>query len=146
MNKEKLNKFIMLVRCDECKSEFELYKDDLKKTIVNLDGVNVHLVYFMCPKCKKIYRVSIQDRNYYKFAHDLEKAKRKLRNYNGNDGAVINKLCAKALEKKKILEKYVDLVNDTYNGTFEFVASENNYDGYKIIYHESEKHGLNKGE
>lgn len=62
MNKEKLNKFIMLVRCDECKSEFELYKDDLKKTIVNLDGVNVHLVYFMCPKCKNIYRVSIQDK------------------------------------------------------------------------------------
>ena len=79
MNKEKRNKFIMLVKCDDCKSEFELHKDDMKKDIVNLDGVNVHLVYFMCPKCKRIYRVSIQDKNYYKFAKDLEKAKKKLR-------------------------------------------------------------------
>lgn len=142
MNKEKENKFIMLVRCDECQSEFELYKNDVKKDIVNLDGVNVHLVYFMCPKCKRIYRVSIQDKNYYKFAKDLEKAKKKLRNYKGNDSIVINKLCAKALEKKKILEKYVDLVNETYDGTFEAVASKNNYGGYKIIYHESKEHGL----
>lgn len=142
MNKEKENKFIMLVRCDECQSEFELYKNDVKKDIVNLDGVNVHLVYFMCPKCKRIYRVSIQDKNYYKFAKDLEKAKKKLRKYKGNDSIVINKLCAKALEKKKILEKYVDLVNETYDGTFEVVASKNNYGGYKIIYHESKEHGL----
>lgn len=142
MNKEKENKFIMLVRCDECQSEFELYKNDVKKDIVNLDGVNVHLVYFMCPKCKRIYRVSIQDKNYYKFAKDLEKAKKKLRNYKGNDITVINKLCAKALEKKKILEKYVDLVNETYDGTFEVVASKDNYGGYKIIYHESKEHGL----
>lgn len=142
MNKEKENKFIMLVKCDECQNEFELHKNDVKKDIVNLNGVNVHLVYFMCPKCKRIYRVSIQDKNYYKFAKDLEKAKKKLRNYKGNDSIVINKLCAKSLEKKKILEKYVDLVNDTYNGTFEFVASENNYDDYKIIYHESKEHGL----
>lgn len=142
MNKEKENKFITLVRCDECQSEFELYKNDVKKDIVNLDGVNVHLVYFMCPKCKRIYRVSIQDKNYYKFAKDLEKAKKKLRNYKGNDSAVINKLCAKALEKKKILEKYVDLVNETYDGTFEVVASKNNYGSYKIIYHESKEHGL----
>lgn len=142
MNKEKENKFIMLVRCDECQSEFELYKNDVKKDIVNLDGVNVHLVYFMCPKCKRIYRVSIQDKNYYKFAKDLEKAKKKLRNYKGNDSIVVNKLCAKALEKKKILEKYVDLVNETYDGTFEVVASKNNYGGYKIIYHESKEHGL----
>lgn len=132
----------MLVRCDECQSEFELYKNDVKKDIVNLDGVNVHLVYFMCPKCKRIYRVSIQDKNYYKFAKDLEKAKKKLRNYKGNDSIVVNKLCAKALEKKKILEKYVDLVNETYDGTFEVVASKNNYGGYKIIYHESKEHGL----
>ena len=142
MNKEKENKFIMLVRCDECQSEFELYKNDVKKDIINLDGVNVHLVYFMCPKCKRIYRVSIQDKNYYKFAKDLEKAKKKLRNYKGNDSVVINKLCAKSLEKKKILEKYVDLVNETYDGTFEVVASKNNYGGYKIIYHESKEHGL----
>lgn len=142
MNKEKRNKFIMLVKCDDCKSEFELHKDDIKKDIVNLDGVNVHLVYFMCPKCKRIYRVSIQDKNYYKFAKDLEKAKKKLRNYKGNDSIVINKLCVKALEKKKILEKYVDLVNETYDGTFEVVASKNNYGGYKIIYHESKEHGL----
>lgn len=142
MNKEKENKFIMLVRCDECQSEFELYKNDVKKDIVNLDGVNVHMVYFMCPKCKRIYRVSIQDKNYYKFAKDLEKAKKKLRNYKGNDSTVINKLCAKVLEKKKILEKYVDLVNETYDGTFEVVASKNNYGGYKIIYHESKEHGL----
>lgn len=142
MNKEKENKFIMLVRCDECKSEFELYKNDVKKDIVKLDDVNVHLVYFMCPKCKRIYRVSIQDKNYYKFAKDLEKAKKKLRNYKGNDSIVVNKLCAKALEKKKILEKYVDLVNETYDGTFEVVASKNNYGGYKIIYHESKEHGL----
>lgn len=141
MNKEK-NKFIMLVRCDECQSEFELYKNDVKKDIVNLDGVNVHLVYFMCPKCKRIYRVSIQDKNYYKFAKDLEKTKKKLRNYKGNDSIVINKLCAKALEKKKILEKYVDLVNETYDETFEAVASKNNYGGYRIIYHESKEHGL----
>lgn len=142
MNKEKENKFIMLVRCDECQSEFELYKNDVKKDIVNLDGVNVHLVYFMCPKCKRIYQVSIQDKNYYKFAKDLEKAKKKLRNYKGNDSIVVNKLCAKALEKKKILEKYVDLVNETYDGTFEVVASKNNYGDYKIIYHESKEHGL----
>lgn len=132
----------MLVRCDECQSEFELYKNDVKKDIVNLDGVNVHLVYFMCPRCKRIYRVSIQDKNYYKFVKDLEKAKKKLRNYKGNDSIVVNKLCAKALEKKKILEKYVDLVNETYDGTFEVVASKNNYGGYKIIYHESKEHGL----
>lgn len=45
--------------CDECKHEFYLDAVGIHEAIVELSGVLVTLVYFACPKCNKIYRISI---------------------------------------------------------------------------------------
>ena len=50
------------VKCDECEHEFILEAVGIHEAIVQLNGVPVTLVYFACPKCNKIYRISIQDK------------------------------------------------------------------------------------
>lgn len=124
-----------IVRCDECKYEFFLKAVEIKEAIVELNGVPVTLVYFTCPKCNKIYRISIQDRRYYELKEDLERTiKRIRRNYGSNNdemARVLNSMCEK---KHNRLKAYVDKVNQMFSGTFTFVASENNHKEQIIKY------------
>ena len=121
--------------CDECKHEFYLDAVGIHEAIVELNGVPVTLVYFACPKCNKIYRISIQDRRYYELVEDLEKTKKRVqRNRGSNNQEMVRMLNSMVFKKKQRLGEYVDKVNKMFPGTFTFVASENNHKEQTIKY------------
>lgn len=123
------------VKCDECEYEFILEAVGIHEAIVELNGVPVTLVYFACPKCNKIYRISIQDRRYYELVEDLEKTKKRIRrNHGSNNQEMARMLNSMVFKKKQRLEEYVDKVNKMFPGTFTFVASENNHEEQTIKY------------
>ena len=110
-----------IVYCDECNYEFLLNAVNIEQDVVELNNVPVHLVYFVCPKCDKIYRVSIQDKLYYELKRDLEKAeKRWRRNYGRMNKAVAENLHAMIVKKHNRLKEYVKEVNKRFPGTFVF--------------------------
>lgn len=126
---------ITRVKCDECEHEFILEAVGIHEAIVELNGVPVTLVYFACPKCNKIYRISIQDRRYYELVEDLEKTKKRIRrNHGSNNQEMARMLNSMVFKKKQRLEEYVDKVNKMFPGTFTFVASENNHKEQTIKY------------
>lgn len=130
MNQEKA-----IIVCDECKHEFFLDAVEIHEAIVELNGVPVTLVYFACPKCNKIYRISIQDRRYYELVEDLEKTKKRIRkNHGSNNQEMAKMLNSMVLRKKQRLKEHVDKVNKMFPGTFTFVASENNHKEQTIKY------------
>ena len=121
--------------CDECKHEFYLDAVKIHEAIVELNGVPVTLVYFTCPKCNKIYRISIQDKRYYELAEDLEKTKKRLqRSRSSKNQELARMLSSMVFKKKQRLEEYVDKVNKMFQGTFTFVAYENNHKEQTIKY------------
>ena len=121
--------------CDKCKHEFYLDAVGIHEDIVELNGVPATLVYFVCPKCNKIYRISIQDRRYYELVEDIEKTKKRMqRNHGSNNQEMARMLNSMMFKKKKRLEEYVDKVNKMFPGTFTFVASENNHKEQTIKY------------
>lgn len=123
------------VKCDECEHEFILEAVGIHEAIVELNGVPVTLVYFVCPKCNKIYRISIQDRRYYELVEDLEKTKKRIRrNHGSNNQEMARMLNSMVFKKKQRLEEYVDKVNKMFPGTFTFVESENNHKEQTIKY------------
>ena len=123
-----------IIVCDECKHEFYLDAVGIHEAIVELNGVPVTLVYFACPKCNKIYRISIQDRRYYELVEDLEKTKKRIRRNHGSNNEMARMLNYMVFKKKQRLEEYVDKVNKMFPGTFTFVASENNHKEQTIKY------------
>lgn len=122
-----------IIVCDECNEEFPLKAVKINEAIVWLDGVPAILVYFTCPKCNKIYRVSIQDKRYYELVQDLERAKERIRkNYGSNNEIEAKRLNDLVFKKKQRIANYMKKVNEKFNGTFTFKASENNQK--EIIY------------
>lgn len=116
-----------VIICDECKEEFSSNAIEIKEANIVLQNTNVILVYFTCPKCDKIYRVSIQDARYYDLVEDLERTKKKIRKNHGSRNEELAKVLNNMVNKKaKRLEDHVKLVNMMFPGTFTFVASENN--------------------
>ena len=125
----------VIIVCDECKHEFYLDAVGIHEAIVELNGVPVTLVYFVCPKCNKIYRISIQDKRYYELVEDLEKTKKRIRrNHGSNNQEMARMLNSMVFKKKQCLEEYLDKVNKMFPGTFSFVASENNHKEQTIKY------------
>ena len=122
------------VICDECKHEFSMSAVGIHEAIVELNGVPVNLVYFTCPKCNKIYRVSIQDKRYYDLVDDLEKIKKRIRKNHGNSKETAALLNSIVLKKKQRLAEHVERINKMFPGTFTFVASENNHKEITIKY------------
>ena len=121
--------------CDECKHEFFLGSVGINEAIVELNGVPVTLVYFACPRCDKIYRISIQDKRYDELVEDLEKTKKRLRkSFNKNNVEKAEMLSSMVFKKKERLASYVQAVNKMFPGTFTFVTSENNNKERKIKY------------
>ena len=124
-----------IIVCDECKHEFYLDAVGIHEAIVELNGVPVTLVYFACPKCNKIYRISIQDKRYYELVEDLEKTKKRIRrNLGSNNQEMARMLNSMVFKKKQRLAEYVDKVNKMFPGTFTFVASESNRKEQTIKY------------
>lgn len=124
-----------ITKCDNCEHEFYLKAVDIHEERILLNNVPVNLVYFACPNCDKIYRISIQDAKYYDLAEDLEKAKKRLRKVQGcGDKEKVKLLCSMVDKKHNRLANYVKKVNETFSGTFVFEASESNSNDKIIKY------------
>ena len=127
MKIKKRNQQKSKIVCDECKHELYLDSVEINEDIVEINGVPVILVYFTCPKCDKIYRISIQDKRYYELVEDLEKTKKRIRgSFGKNNIEKAEMLNSMIFKKKERLANYVQAVNQMFSGTFIFVASENN--------------------
>ena len=116
----------LIVNCDECKYEFILKSVDIKESTVEINGVSAILGYFVCPKCNKIYRVSLKDRRYYELKEDLDKAKMRLQNnfgsYNKEKARVLSDMIVK---KHNRLKAHINKVNKVYSGIFVFEDTAN---------------------
>lgn len=116
MNKKKQKHKII---CDECKKEFFLKSVKIKESIVKVNNVPINLVYFMCPKCKKVYPISIQDKRYFELLNDLENVKHKIKKNNGTEdlqkAKVLNEMVFKKLNR---LKKHEEKVKKKFSGTF----------------------------
>jgi len=124
-----------IVFCDDCKHEFSMKSVNIQEAIAELNNVPVNLVYFTCPKCNRVYRISIQDKRYYELKEDLEKTiKRIRRNRGSNNDEMARTLNSMVVKKHERLKAYVDKVNKKFSGTFTFVASENNHEEKIIKY------------
>ena len=68
MNEEKI------IVCDECNNEFFLKSIEIKESAIEIGGQELLLVYFKCPQCGKLYRVTLKDDEYYALVEDLSNA------------------------------------------------------------------------
>lgn len=123
-----------IIVCDKCKHEFYLDAVGIHEAIVELNGVPVTLVYFACPKCNKIYRVLLKDARYEELKVDLEKTKKRIRRNQGSNNVEFARMLNNmVLKKAKRLENHCKKLLAKYNGTFTFVASENNSKEIKYL-------------
>lgn len=123
------------ITCNECGFEWSLNAVQIQEEQIEIENEKLRLSFFTCPKCNKIYRISIQDKRYYELVEDLEKTKKRMRrNHGSNNQEMARMLNSMVFKKKQRLEEYVDKVNKTFPGTFTFVASENNHKEQTIKY------------
>lgn len=109
------------VTCDKCNHEFVIKEESIMKEKMEVKGLKFDLIYFYCPKCKKIYRASIQDRKYYLLVEELDKVRKQVRNNFGTfDTTKANKLNKKLKKKSNALKNHVLEMNDKFSGEFAF--------------------------
>ena len=124
-----------VLRCDECKHSFLLNADYIKETKVVTDGQQFTLIYYTCPKCNKIYRITLKDKRYEELAEDLERMKNRIRkNHGSNNFEFARVLDAMARKKHERLKNHLSRLNKQFPGTFTFVVSENNQEDKFIKY------------
>ena len=80
-----MNEMKHMIICDECKNEFFLESVNIKNAEVKINNQQLTLIYFTCPKCNKIYRVSLADTRYFELREDLEKTKKRIRKNHGSN-------------------------------------------------------------
>jgi RNase P subunit RPR2 len=121
--------------CDECKHEFFLETVNIESAEVKINDQQLTLIYFTCPKCNKLYRVSLADARYFELREDLEKTKKRIRRNHGSNNeemaSVLNQMVYKKLERLRI---HTDKLNKKFQGTFILEVSENNHEEKSIKY------------
>lgn len=113
MNEEKI------IVCDECNNEFFLRSMEIKESAIEIGGQELLLVYFKCPQCGKLYRVTLKDDECYALAEDLESTKKRIRRAKRRGNLYLqNQLVPMAYRKQERLQNYVARLNAKYSGTF----------------------------
>lgn len=124
-----------IVYCDECKHEFSMDSVNIQETTMNLGGQALTLVYFTCPKCNKIYRITLKDERYEELKADLERTKMRIRKNRGSrNDEFARTLNSMVIKKHERMRNHLARLNDKFPGTFTFVASENNHEDKIITY------------
>lgn len=129
MNEEKV------IQCDKCEYEFPLNAVKIYEANVDVDGRQMLLVYFACPKCNQIYRIALKDSRYIELQQDLEKTKKRIRKNHGSQNVEFARtLDGMVRMKVQRLRNYAKQLNGKFPGTFAFVVSENNHEEQTIQY------------
>ena len=123
------------VYCDGCKHEFSMDSVDIQVAAMNLSGQVLTLVYFTCPKCNKIYRITLKDERYEELKEDLERTKMRIRkNHGSRNDEMARMLNSMVMKKHERMRNHLTRLNDKFPGTFTFVVSENNHEDKIITY------------
>ena len=124
-----------IILCDECKHEFFLNTVTIESAEVKINNQQLTLIYFTCPKCNKVYRVSLIDERYNELKEDLEKTKKRIRRNHGSNNEemarMLNQMVYKKLER---LRNHVDKLDKMFPGAFTLVVPENNHEEKSIKY------------
>ena len=121
--------------CDKCNYEIDMNSVNIQEAAVKLDGQDLTLVYFACPKCNKLYRITLKNKRCVELREDLEKIKRRIRkNHGSGDEELAQNLSDMLAKKQKRLRDYIMKLNAKFPGTFIFVVSENNHEETIIKY------------
>ena len=79
----------------------------------------VNLIYFMCPYCKRIYPISIQDARYFDLLYDLNNTKYKIKkNFTTGNIKKANALNEMVFKKLNRLKKHEEKLKKKISGTF----------------------------
>lgn len=117
MNEEKI------IVCNECNSEFFLRSIKIKESAIEISGQQFSLVYFKCPQCGKLYRVTLKDDKCNALVEDLENAKKQIRRAKGKGNLYLqNRLVSMVYRKRERLQNHVAKLNAKYSGTFTEVS------------------------
>lgn len=117
MNEEKI------IVCNECNSEFFLRSIKVKESAIEISGQQLSLVYFKCPQCGKLYRVTLKDGEYSALVEDLENTKKQIRRAKGKGNLYLqNRLVSMVYRKRERLQNHVARLNAKYSGTFTEVS------------------------
>jgi phytoene dehydrogenase-like protein len=121
--------------CDDCKYEFILKAENIKNAEVKVNDQQLTLIYFTCPKCNKVYRVSLADARYFELRKDLEKTKKRIRRNHGSNNVEFAKTLNQMVDRKlQRLKNHTQGLNERFPGTFTLVVSENNHEENFIKY------------
>lgn len=105
------------VQCDECGYVWKkMKKIKPKYQSIEFNNRQVILHYFVCPRCKRVYKIFIEGPRYKSFVNKLNKAKVKLIKANNEDEA--NILRQDVLNCQKKLEEYIAHYDKMFSGTF----------------------------
>lgn len=108
---------------------------NIEESFVSLNGQVLKLVYFTCPKCNKIYRITLQDGRYEELKKDLEDTKIRMQKAFGRQNQEFARMLNNMVNKKhERLKNHLKNLNDKFPGTFTFVTSENNNEEKIIKY------------
>lgn len=129
MNEEKV------IQCDKCEYEFPLNAVKIYEANVDINGHQMLLVYFTCPKCNQIYKITLKDSRYIELQQDLEKTKKRIRKNHGSKNVEFARTLDNMIRTKvQRLKSYAKQLNEKFLGTFTFVVSENNHKEQTIQY------------
>lgn len=105
--------------CDKCGAEFVLQPDDIKTYDMAIKDEMVTLHYFVCPKCRHIYKIAVVDKQCKKMASELNALENQLRyaiKRYGNNSKIVNKLYAKYRQAANALANYRIRLEIKYTG------------------------------
>lgn len=125
----------VLIKCNDCMHEFILKAIEIENAEVEINNQRLLLMYFVCPKCNRVYRVSLVDARYFELMEDLEKTKERIqKNYGSKNESLARVLNQMVYKKLQRLRNHVDKLNKMFPGTFTLVVSENNCKEKSIKY------------
>lgn len=116
----------MIVKCDNCNTEFMLSNRDIKNDVIIVNKHNMQVTYFYCTECNKIYIILLRDYTYAKLENDLATVKQRIKNCLGQEHKAkqLERLVKLARVKYTKLKQYEDKLKRQYNNKIVLVNNE----------------------
>ena len=104
-----------LVVCNKCMHQFEIKSKSIKKSEVVIDGEQLGVTWFICPKCKQVYVISIIDKHVQQLQSQYQKKRRKYeKSLDKECLAVQTKLHEAMMDKLEKLKLYEAVIRNRY--------------------------------
>ena len=104
-----------LVVCNKCMHQFEIKSKSIKKSEVVIDGEQLGVTWFICPKCKQVYVISIIDKHVQQLQSQYQKKRRKYeKSLDKECLAVQTKLHEAMMDKFEKLKLYEAVIRNRY--------------------------------